>query len=158
MKRLLLFLLGLCAGSSAWAGGAILSWDVSAPMERTYHAVQQALEAHHFFVVYEVDIGANLAHFADRWGKDYNRNGLDGIRSMVFCNGWYANQVGNRDPAYLAMCPLRLSLVAKGGHTHVYFVDPAYVARGSKAADIARELSQDVAGAIAEGVAAAKAH
>ncbi len=43
----------------------------------------------------------------------YNRSKLSAIRSMVFCNGWYANQVSNKDPHMLALCPLHMTLIEK---------------------------------------------
>ena len=96
---------------------------------------------------------ANLSGFAERWGEDYNRNDLEGIRSMVFCNGWYANQVSNQDPALLALCPLHLTVIHKEGKSTVLFVRPGQVAKGSAAEAVAVELEADVAKAIEQGIA-----
>jgi hypothetical protein len=120
---------------------------------RACGAVRRA--ALRFFVVFEPDIGRNLAGFAERWGEDYNRNGLQGIRAMVFCNGWYANQVSNLEPRMLALCPLHLSVYRQGELTHVVFVRPAVVGKDSKAAALLQELESDVSKAIAQGVSAA---
>ena len=67
--------------------------QVDKPLSVVYDSVYKSLEDARFFVVFEPNIGANLASFADKWGDDYNRNKITGIRSMVFCNGWYANKV-----------------------------------------------------------------
>lgn len=132
----------------------VRSWTVDRPLADVYPAVYSALEEHRFFVVFEPDIGANLAHFAERWGEDYNRNGLDGIRAMVFCNAWYANQVGNADPALLALCPLHLTLVGKDGRTGIHFTRPTRVAEGSGSEAIAAELEAAVAEAVEAGIRA----
>lgn len=83
--------------------------------ETVYKQVYNVLERYHFLVVLEPDIGKNLSRFAQHWGEGYKRNNLERIRSMVFCNGWYANRMGNADPEMLALCPLRISLTYEKG-------------------------------------------
>lgn len=118
--------------------------SVKGKMETTYKQIFDALENNGYFVVFEPNIGKNLAHFKQRWGKDYNKNNLEAIRSMVFCNAWYANKVSNADPQMLALCPLHISLVYKEGVTRILFVRPSLVATGSPAEKVALELEQDV--------------
>lgn len=125
--------------------------EVKADFDVTYKKVYEALENNRFFVVFEVDIGANLANFGAKW-KDYNLNKLDRIKSMVFCNGWYANQVTNADPDMLALCPLHVTMTHKDGMTRVLFVRPDMVAKDTKAESVAKELTQDVIKAIKEGL------
>ncbi len=134
------------------AGPQLRVWEVDKDLETAYPVVYQALEANKFFVVFEPDIQHNLSRFAERWGEDYNRNRLEGIRAMVFCNGWYANQVSNADPDMLALCPLHVTLVQQAGHTRILFVKPGAVAAGSKAEAVAAELEQAVAEALDEAV------
>lgn len=129
---------------------AVFDWSIRAPLEDVYRNVYARLEAHRLFVVFEPDIGGNLARFADRWGKDYNRNGLEGIRAMVFCNAWYANAVSNADPRMLALCPMHLTLMHKAGVTHVLYVNPAHVAKGTPAEPVVRELATEVRDAVME--------
>ena len=131
---------------------SVFKAEVKADFETTYKKVYTALENNRFFVVFEPDIGANIAGFAKRWGEDYNRNKLDRIKSMVFCNGWYANQVSNADPNMLALCPLHITMTHKAGITKVLFVRPDYVAKGTKAEKIAGELTQGAIKAIKEGL------
>ncbi len=126
------------------AGPQLRVWEVDKDLETAYPVVYQALEANKFFVVFEPDIQHNLSRFAERWGEDYNRNRLEGIRAMVFCNGWYANQVSNADPDMLALCPLHITLVQQAGSTRILFVKPTQVAQGSKAEALAVELEQAV--------------
>ena len=114
------------------------------PLNELYKSIFTALENNGYFVVFEPNIGKNMALFAERWGKDYNKNKLETIRSMVFCNTWYANKVANADPRMLALCPLHLTLIEKNDLTTILFVRPGKVAAGSPAQAIATEIEQDV--------------
>ena len=156
MKQLLrnlivVFSLGLCAVSYA-GSPMIYEKQVKGELENTYKQVFNALENNGYYVIFEPNIGKNLAHFKKRWGKDYNKNNLEAIRSMVFCNGWYANQMSNADPQMLALCPLHISLVHKEGMTRILFVRPSLVATGSPAEEVALELEQDVIRTIEGGL------
>lgn len=153
--RVIIFLLSLVVSVAAGAEQTVFRIDSEQPMAKVYPAVYEALEEAKFFVVFEPDIGSNLSQFADRWGDNYNRNELSGIRSMVFCNGWYANQVSNEDPRMLAMCPLRLTVIEKDGRASVLFVRPTHVAAHSPARDVLKEVEDEVIGAIRQGVRAA---
>ena len=127
---LIVVLLGL-AGVLQAAPAGVFRADAKVPMSRAYPAVLKALEDANFWAVFEANIGNSLAGFADKWGADYNRNGLDGIRAIVVCNGWYANAVSNADPDLLALCPLRVNLVENDGSTRVLFARPSVIAAGS---------------------------
>lgn len=109
-----------------------------------YQQLFSALENNGYFVVFETNIGKNLSRFAQRWGDDYNKNKLDSIRSMIFCNGWYANKVSNADPKMLALCPMHITLTHKEGVTAVLYIRPGQVAKDSPAKKVAEELEQDV--------------
>jgi uncharacterized protein (DUF302 family) len=132
---------------------SVLHWTSDQDLESTYKNVYKALESNRFYVVFEPNIGHNLAGFAERWGDDYNRNGLDGIRAMVFCNAWYANQVSNLEPRLLALCPLHLTLYRQADTTHVVFLRPGAIGDGSRAAALLRELETEVGKAVAQGLA-----
>ena len=134
----------------------ILRLEARAPMDQTYKAVYAALENARFWVVFEADLGSNLATFAERWGEDLNRNALGGIRSIVVCNAWYANQVSNADPDLLALCPLRVSLVEKDGVTRVLFARPTVTAAGSPGIAVVEEVERAIEAALRAGVAAAE--
>lgn len=149
MKSYAWLLLGLVWLVPALAANDnVRTWSTDQPLDTAYKVIYKHLEDNRFYVVFEPDIQSSLSRFAERWGDDYNRNGLEGIRAMVFCNGWYANQVSNADPDMLALCPLHITLVQQQGHTRVLFVRPSRVAAGSKAQTIARELEEEVAKAI----------
>ncbi len=156
MKRLALLMMLLMAGGALSAElPGVLYRESDADLETVYSSVHKALEENRFYVVFEPDIGANLAAFAERWGEQYNRNDLQGIRSMVFCNAWYANQVSNLEPRLLALCPLHLSVYRQGDSTRVVFVRPTHVGADSRAAALLQELEADVGKAIDQGLAAA---
>ena len=133
----------------------VLRWDVEQDLESTYMSVYNSLEENKFFVVFEPNIGRNLEGFSKRWGENYNRNQLSGIRSMVFCNAWYANEVSNIDPALLAICPLHITLFHKEGTTSVVFARPTHIGMGSKAEALLKKLEADVSKAIMAGIKAA---
>jgi len=117
---------------------------VSTEMDDVYKNIFTTLENNGYFVLFESNIGKSLSHFAKRWGKDYNKNKLKSIRSMMFCNSSYVNQISNIDPSMLALCPLRITLYSKDNETHILFVRPGKVAAASKAHKLAKELEDDV--------------
>ena len=124
---------------------------VKGDFSATYKTVFTALENNGYFVVFEPNIGKNLSHFAQRWGKNYNKNDLEAIRSIVFCNAWYANEVSNKDPEMLALCPLHVTLIQKKGVTSILFLRPSLVALDSPAIKVVTELELDVIRAIEQG-------
>lgn len=157
MKRyymiLMLFASCLLLASQAMADSdMIYEKDVKGTMDANYKRVFTALENNGYFVIFEPNIGRNLASFKERWGKEYNKNKLEAIRSMIFCNGWYANQMSNADPQMLALCPLHITLIQKDGMTRILFVRPSLVATGSPAEKVALELEQDVIRTIESGL------
>jgi len=122
----------------------VFEYQVQQPMSQIYGRLYKELEDDGFYVVFEANIGKNLSRMADKWGENYNRNQLDGIRSMVFCNGWYANAVSNADPAMLALCPLRLTLTEKDGITTALFARPTVIAADSPAVKVLQRVEYDV--------------
>lgn len=127
---------------------------VDKPMEQVYDKVYQELEKEGFYVVFEPFISKNLSRFEKKWGDKYNQNKLDSIRSMVFCNGWYANMVSNTDPSLLALCPLRMTLYEKNGATTALFAKPTVIAADSPAHKVLQHVEDDVIAAITKGMTA----
>jgi uncharacterized protein (DUF302 family) len=125
---------------------------VNKPISEVYVTMQASFEDSRFFIVNELNIGKNLSNFSKKWGDDYNQNGLSAIRSIVFCNGWYANQVSNKDPKMLGLCPLHMTLIEKDGHTTALFNRPTVIARGSPAHDLLEEIEQEVIEVIKKGM------
>jgi uncharacterized protein (DUF302 family) len=154
MKRrvLSIFLLLCLSLSAAHADSSIFTYRSDKPITEVYDKVYESLEDARFYVVFEPNIGKNLSTFADRWGDEYNRSKLSAIRSMVFCNGWYANQVSNKDPRMLALCPLHMTLIEKDGSTTALFARPTVIAADSPARDTLAELESEVIAAIKKGM------
>ena len=128
--------------------------QTEAGLDETYKAVYAALEDARFWVVFEADMGEQMARFAGKWGEDYNRSALDGIRTMVICNAWWANRVANADPEMLAFCPLRVALTHKAGVTRVMFARPTLMAAHSPALPVMQEIENELRAAVDAGVAA----
>ena len=155
MKKWLVLLILTFSVSSVFAdtkNSAVYIQQVDEPLARVYDKVNKSLEDARFFVVFEPDIGTNLASFAEKWGDDYNRNKLTGFRSMVFCNGWYANKVSNLDPNMLGFCPLHITLIERDGKTTVLFNRPGVIAQNSPAKELLQKLESEVIAAIQLGV------
>ncbi len=127
---------------------SVFRHSINKPMNEVYGWVYKELEQQGFYVVFEANIGKNLSGFADKWGDDYNKNKLDGIRSMVFCNAGYANQVSNADINMLALCPLHITLIEKAGVTTALFVRPSVVAVGSPARDLLLQVEEKIVKAV----------
>ncbi len=137
--------------SSAFAdnkNSGVYILQVDKPLIDVYDKVYKSLEDARFFVVFEPNIGANLASFAEKWGDDYNQNNIAEIRSMVFCNGWYANKVSNLDPDMLGFCPLHISLIERKGKTTVLFNRPGVIAQNSPAKELLLKIESEVIAAI----------
>jgi len=138
------------------ADSTVYKKTLDQPMDEVYPSVYEALEEARFYVVFEPFISQNIERFAKKWGDTYNQNKLTAIRSMVFCNGWYANQVSNADPDMLALCPLRLSMYEKSGKTTVVFARPTVIGAASKAKSVLKEIEDEVIKAIELGIKNAK--
>ena len=137
-----------------WAeSSAVYQHSVQRPLAAVYDGIYQSLESRKLWVVFEANIGANLAGMAERLGDDYNRNQLEGIRTLVVCNAFYANRVSNLDSTMLALCPLRVTVIHKAGRSTALFVRPTHTAQGSPAEPVLREIETLVVAAIEEGAA-----
>lgn len=128
--------------------GGVYSRSTSLPLDQAYTRVYEALEAERFWVVFEANMGSRMAKMRERWGDDYNRNGLAGVRSMVFCNIDWTHRIANADPKLLALCPLHLSVYEQNGHSFVVMPRPSAIAVGSPGAATAEELESQLTGII----------
>lgn len=154
MKSILLILSVLVTWGVQATESNMYKQVIDRPIDAVYPAVYKALEDARFFVVFEPNMGKNLSRFAEKWGDDYNQNKLSSIRSMVFCNVWYANAVSNADPDMLGLCPLRIGLYEKQGKTVVLFARPTVIAAQSKAKAVLQRVEDEVITAIQAGVLA----
>ena len=131
---------------------AVYQQTINKPVTAVYDKLYKSLEDARFFVVFEPNIGANLARFSEKWGDDYNQSGLSAIRSIVFCNGWYANQVSNKDPKMLGLCRLHITLIEKDGKTTALFNRPTVTSKSSPAHEIVVNIEQEVIKMIKNGM------
>ncbi len=147
---LLVTLIGVALTPASFAAGQsrIYSAQTGAGLDETYRAVSAALEEARFWVVFEANLGHQMSRFAEKWAEEYNRNQLEGIRTLVVCNAWWANQVANADPEMLAFCPLRVALTHKEGVTRVLFVRPTLMAMDSPALPVMQEIEKLLQGAV----------
>jgi len=153
MKSTLILLLALVSSNAFAESPAVYEKSFDQNLDTAYKRVYKALEGNGFKVVYEIDMQDNLTKFAAKNAvKDFNLNQLEGIKSMVFCNGPLAVKISNADPAMLALCPLHLTLTQKAGRVTVLFVRPGVIAQGSKAETPAKELEEKVIKAIESGL------
>lgn len=153
MKSTLILLLALVSFNSWAESPAIYEKTFDQNLATAYPRVRLALESNGFKVVYEIDMLENMTKFAVKNAvKDFNLNQLEGIKSLIFCNGPLAMQISNADPSMLALCPLHLTLTQRAGHVSILFVRPSVLAQGSKAAASAKELEEKVIKTIEGGM------
>lgn len=134
------------------APSAVYSQRSDKPVAQIYDKLYKSLEEARFYVVFEPNIGANLKRLSEKWGDEYNQSKLSEIRSMVFCNAWYANKVSNLDPNMLGFCPLHLTLIEREGKTTVLFNRPGVMAQDSPARELLVEIEAEVIAAIKLGM------
>ncbi len=142
------------APTTATPVAAIAQYDVEAATPTVQAALETALGEQGFGVLFRADMGKALAKFADDWGDDYNRSGLEEIRAVLFCNPKYANEAANADPVVLALCPLSITLLQRGGSTTLLFERPTAVVGDSPARQTLATVEAKVIAAIEQAVAA----
>ena len=127
-----------------WAESTVYQYQVKQTFDSVYKALHTNLEKNKFYVIFEAKISNNLRRFEKDWGKDYNVNKLETIRSLLVCNIKYTNRVANLDPTMLALCPLRIVLVEKKPNTRILFVKPSVIAAKSKALPVIKEIESKI--------------
>jgi len=144
----------LVLSPSLWADPAgLLTLETPLQLDEAYDRVYKALEAERFWVVFEADMGRRMGRFKDEWGNDYNRNNLQGVRAMVFCNIEWTNRIGNADPQLLGLCPLHVTLYSHRGRTHVVVPRLGAMAQGSPGAQAASGLEATIKGILDKAIA-----
>ena len=147
-KLLLALVVALFSFSAEATNPAVYEKSARLPLAKAVQLLSRQLDGAGYAVVDELPISENLKRMAKKWGDDYNRNKLEGIISLVFCSGWYANQVSNLDPALLGLCPLHVTLTHRAGVTTALFNRPSAIAIGSPAEKVLREVEGEVTQAI----------
>lgn len=132
------------------ASTAIYEKSAAVSADDAYQKLYDGLEARGYYVIFEPNMGKSLAGMRDKLGADYNRNQLEVMRSLVFCNPTKTNLMSNLDPALLALCPLHLTLTHKDGVSTVHFARLTALAAGSPGEAAVRGIEADIIG-IVEG-------
>jgi uncharacterized protein (DUF302 family) len=149
LNKVFLAIVSMAIFNSSWAANpAVYEKSAKLPLNKAVKAVTAKLDDAGYAVVDELPVSENLKRMAKKWGDDYNRNKLEGITSLVFCSGWYVNQVSNLDPQLLGLCPLHITLTHKTGVTTALFNRPTAIAHGSPAEKPLREVENEVIKAI----------
>jgi len=157
MRKIAVFLLtGLLLGVCQAELPGVRHWTLETDIETAYKNIYRSLENNNMFIIFEANMGRTLAGFSGRWGDNYNRNQLQDIRSMLFCNPWYVNEVSNLDPQLLAFCPMHITLYQQSNITHITFVRPSHVGQGSAVAGLLEGLEAKVSAAVESGIVAAQ--
>jgi len=149
----LLLSLLLFVGQLQAAPAGVYSRSVEMPLDEAYTAIYAGLEENRFWVVFEANMGQRMAAMAENFGDDYNRQGLSGIKSMVFCNIGWTNRLASADPDLLALCPLHMTLYEKQGRTTISFPRPSVIAAGSASVEVAVELEEQLVGIVNKSLA-----
>lgn len=149
MGRFLVLVLACLLTASAYAApAAVYEKSAKMPLNTAFSHLEHSLKAHKFKVVFRIPISKKLAAHKREFGASYNRSKLQGIRALVFCNGWFANAVSNADPEMLAVCPMHLTVIEKDGMATALFVRPSVVGAGSAAEPVLKKLEAKVISAI----------
>ncbi len=149
MNRWLLSIVSIVFFTPAIAANpSVFEKNAQLPLQQAVRALNHRLDAAGYAVVDELSISENLKRMASKWGDDYNRNQIEGITALVFCSGWYVNQVSNLDPQLLGLCPLHITLTHKAGITTALFNRPTAIARNSPAQKTLQEVEDEVIQAI----------
>lgn len=141
----LALLASLLTSANAYANEpTVYEVTVNKPLAHVYDRMKVSFEQSRFYIFYEMDIGKNLAYFAEKWGDGYNQNNVSAVRSIVFCNGWFLNRAGNKDPKILGLCPMHISLIERDGKTTVLYARPTVTYSNSPAYDVVVEIEKEV--------------
>jgi len=139
MKKILLALLLV---SYVVAGDNIYKKVVNENYDSYYPKLKKELEINHVNVISEMDLIERFtqAGYAKKFGKDFNKNHLEKVTSLILCNGYIGNQVSNIDVTMMAFCPIRLTVLKQGDKTIVLYVKSAPNASNPKVVSLLKTL------------------
>jgi len=148
MKIFLILLLLACTQVFA---NSIYKTEVKQSIEKYYPELKKAIEANRMHVIYEMDLLKKFKEsgYAKKFGKDFNKNKVEGVKTLLICNGYVGNQVSNLDPRMMVLCPIKITLIQKNGKTVVSFVKSASLARNKQVRDLLQTLDEVIINTIA---------
>ncbi len=94
------------------------------PLESYYPKLKKAIDENHMNILYEMDLIKQFKDegYSEKFGKDFNKNNLQGVKTLLICNGYVGNQVSNLDPKMMALCPIRLTIIEENKKLTVTFL------------------------------------
>lgn len=92
--------------------------------ESYYPKLLKAIKDNHMNVLYEMDLIKQFKDkgYAEKFGKDFNKNNLESVKTLLICNGYVGNQISNIDPTMMALCPIRLTIIQENKKLIVTFL------------------------------------
>jgi len=84
--------------------------------------------------IYELDLIERFkkAGYAKKLGKEFNKNNVKSVKTLLLCNGYVGNKVSNIYPTMMGVCPIRVTLISNGNRTKVVFVKNAHLAKNKE--------------------------
>lgn len=112
MKKIITALLFVLLSANLFAS-ELYTKVVYDSLENYYPKLLKAISDNKMNVLYEMDLIKQFKDkgYEERFGKDFNKNNLQSIKTLLICNGYVGNQVSNIDPAMMALCPIKLTVV-----------------------------------------------
>ncbi|MHB1566591.1 MAG: DUF302 domain-containing protein [Acidiferrobacter sp.] len=122
---------------------------VHAPIGIVYKNLVVALGHQGFKVPWGINIEKRM-QMANRTlhMPNFNAQHLTDVRAMMVCNPFLFNAIANADPTMIALCPLHITLVSKGGVTYVQYPKEIALAAHTPVAKIARLIDTKIERAI----------
>jgi uncharacterized protein (DUF302 family) len=135
MKTLktLLFAVAMMIATTTMAAPSVYTKTIDESYESYMPKFKQALKRNHMNVVSELDLldRFNKVKGAEKYREGFDGQGIRKITSLVTCIGLVGIQVASKDPSMMALCPVRITVMAKGEKTVVTFIRNQYIAKGS---------------------------
>ena len=105
-----------------------------------------ALKANHMNVVSELDLMERFSKVkgAEKYRGGFEKQGITKVTSLVTCIGLVGLQVAAAEPDMMALCPVRITVMAKGDKTVVTFIRNQYVAKGTAVEDTVARLDNAI--------------
>ena len=134
MWRMKRFVLILMFFSNILFANEIYTKEIDLPIEKYYPKLQEAIKTNHMNILYELNLLEKFkkAGYAKRFGKDFNKNHLKAVKTVLICNGYVGNLISNIDPDMMTLCPLRLTLISRAWGTKVVFLKSSHLAASKK--------------------------
>ena len=147
MKKLLLTLL---LATGLFASPAIHKTEINQSIKDYYPLLKKSIQDNHMNVLYELDLLDKFkkSGYAEKFGKSFNRNNIEAIKTLLLCNGFVGNQVSNIDPDMMVLCPIKITLIQSNGKTTVTFIKSADMSPNEEVAKLLKTLDQVIVNTI----------